>query len=101
MDKHSIPRNATIKKGRNRGRERGVLLHDRLQDFAKDRSDLQRLLLAAKWLGNAGSHELEMTEEVLLDAFDFVSCALHLIYEDRMARTMERASEVIEAKGEP
>ncbi|HLX60299.1 MAG TPA: DUF4145 domain-containing protein [Planctomycetota bacterium] len=65
-----------IKKGAPR---KFISLHSRIDRFAKDQPQHKDTLLAAKWIGNAGSHPGSITKDDAFDAFDLIEFALNEI----------------------
>lgn len=74
--------NLRIKKtiiNKNRKRQR-LKLHDRIKEFEKKNSFLANLLMAIKWLGNAGSHKDPLRRNDVLDAYEMLEHLLTEIY---------------------
>jgi hypothetical protein len=53
-----------------------LALHARIQEFAKSQGHLGAMLMAAKWIGNDGSHSEPVARERLFDAFDLLEHVL-------------------------
>ena len=65
------------------GRLKPLNLHDRILLFKNKYpkySDISDKLLAVKWIGNSGSHELEVDEDRILDALEILEYALVELY---------------------
>ncbi len=88
--------------GRNSKRSR-LSLHSRIVSFRTKDVAAADLLLAVKWLGNAGSHtnleELERTD--LLDGFELFEHVLELVYVRRAAALTRLAKQITTRKGKP
>lgn len=69
-------------------------LHPRIERMPAQHAKVREHLLAAKWLGNAGSHHGEMPERKdVIDVYDVLEFALHAIFdrtEERVRLTVER-----------
>jgi hypothetical protein len=68
------------------GKRQFLTLHARLLRFGKKQPKLAEALMAAKWLGNAGSHAAPLTPDDVLDGFEIVEHALDKLYSDREKR---------------
>jgi hypothetical protein len=55
-------------------------LHDRIELFRTHRPAEADALLAAKWLGNAGAHNEEVTRGDVFDMYDILERVLDLMY---------------------
>jgi len=95
MDANKVQR----KKRKTNGTYYELKLHPRLEIFGEKHPKIQEHLLAAKWLGNVGAHESDLSDDVLLDAFEFVSIVLHHLYDDRVKRADDRVRVVNKSKG--
>jgi hypothetical protein len=86
-------RRTTISKRRKR---EALSLHSRILEYRAKRPDVAELLLAVKWLGNAGSHPGTGTvsQEDLLDGFEMLEQVLDEVYRRTRARlaTVRKAS---------
>jgi len=81
------------KKGKN-GKYFDLNLHTRIDVFAKNEPKIGPQLMALKWLGNAGSHNGEVSKDDLLDAFEIMEHALGEIIEKRSAKAAELAKKL-------
>ncbi len=91
----------SIARGRNdskRGERLRRTLHDRLELFAKRRPELKETLMAVKWLGNAGTHDI-LTHEDVLDTFELLEHTLDEVYNQRSRRIQRTAKAINRAKG--
>lgn len=55
-------------------------LAERINLFKDKNIDVARTLMAIKWIGNRGSHELELDNEKLLDGIELLEFALSQLY---------------------
>ncbi len=91
MDERGIPKNLTNKKGE------AVYypLHAKIKAFEKTNPEVAELLLAIKWIGNDGSHELEeLTREDVLIAYEILQQSLDKLYNTRPAELQKIAQEI-------
>lgn len=91
-----IPRTARKKSGAPR---RFISLHERVELFRANDQPNGELLLAAKWIGNAGSHSRTVTHDDALDAYELVLLVLEQLYDDRRARVQAISRGVIRREG--
>ena len=85
-----------------KGKLRIISLHQRISLIPPPHQGLKHLLLAIKWLGNAGSHaQGEISVDDVLDAYEMTEHVLEQIYPDqRRAMKMNAiATEVNRKKG--
>ena len=99
MDDIKIP---STRKGKD-GRERPLTLDSRLREFSSISSEPAELLLAVKWIGNAGSHAnlSRLDADDLLDVFEILEWVLEETYTGTRKRLAAIASEINSAKGKP
>ena len=95
LDQQAIPRGRNDSK---RGERVRRTLHDRLELFAKRRPEIKETLMAVKWLGNAGTHDV-LTHENVLDAFELLDHTLDEVYQQRSKRILRTAKAINRAKG--
>jgi len=69
-------------------------LHSRLEKEFKDSSDILKLLLASKWIGNDASHEADITHEDILDSYEFIELALGKLYPEDHSSTLNKAGTI-------
>lgn len=95
-----IPLGTLVTK-QNRPAKKRVRLttHARIELFAVRDPDVAEVLLAIKWLGNAGSHESGMSVEDVLEAAQMLSHALRLLYDPSDADLRRRAALINKRKG--
>ena len=81
----------------DRPKRKSKRLHERIESLPE--STAKAMLMAVKWHGNAGAHEVDPMDHLnLLDAFDLMQSALEEIYSDNK-RLVALAGEVNEKKG--
>lgn len=68
---------SAITKGKKR---RSLSLHERIELYEKKNCEVAKYLMAIKWIGNAGSHEGELTSDDILDGLDLLKYALEKLY---------------------
>ena len=83
-----------------KGKKRPLSLHQRLQLLPPKYQEQKDLLLAVKWLGNAGSHDGDKaaTADVML-AYDLLEHVLSEIYEGKVKKLKAMAKKVNKKKG--
>lgn len=74
-------------------------LHARIDAFAKTKSTVGSQLMALKWLGNAGSHSIEVSKNDLLDAFEIMEHSLGEIIDKRSAKVAALAKKLTKKHG--
>lgn len=105
MNEQGIKR-TTIDKNRRR---KDISLHDRIELFGKGNKELKPFLLAAKWIGNAGSHIGEISKEALLDGYELLEHCIDELYEKKhrleelkkKVKVINRTKKPIEGKKKP
>lgn len=75
-----------------------IPLHDRILNFSKSNQKLGDLLLAIKWIGNAGSHEQTLKKENLIEAYTMLEHVLQEIFEKRSAILAKTARRINKRK---
>lgn len=75
LDDQSVVTMRTTPKGRSY-----LSLHERIEFFRAQRPTEADALLAAKWLGNAGAHNEEVTRGDVFDMYDILERVLDQIY---------------------
>lgn len=93
MDEQKVPQTQTTSKGII-----DLTLHKRLELFEKSNPSVSKLLMAIKWIGNAGSHFFEIEKEGVLDAYQILEFALEKLYNDREQKVMELSDEINKSK---
>lgn len=77
-------------------RRRWSTLHERLEMYRELSPDLAAMLMAAKWIGNAGSHTAELTPDDVRDGLELIGYSLAQLYDRphdgpaRIAREINR-----------
>jgi len=66
-------------------------LHQRIEIFEKRDPEIGKQLLALKWAGNTGSHERELGQGDLLDAFEILEHALAELIDRRSVKVRNLA----------
>ncbi len=69
-------------------------LHKRLEEFKKTNPDTSELLLAIKWIGNAGSHFSDLNSNDVLDAYELFEFAIEKLYNDREKKLIQLSKEI-------
>ena len=85
-----------------KGSRHKLSLHARLNAFGQKYNNLKPFLIAAKWIGNAGSHAGNLTKNDLLDGYQLLQYCLEELY-DNPARIKELNSKakIINKKKKP
>lgn len=82
------------------GKKHRMSLHRRIEQLPADYQELKNLLLAVKWLGNAGSHDGEKpTTAHVISTYDLLEHVLSEIFEGKVKKLKELAEKVNEKKG--
>nr|WP_251071164.1 DUF4145 domain-containing protein [Shewanella sp. NKUCC01_JLK] len=82
------------------GKRRLINLHQRIDLLPTKYDELKELLIAVKWLGNAGSHSgKELTTDDVMDAYEIMEHILSEIYDSKSAKLKALAKKVNKAKG--
>lgn len=95
MDHVGIPR----KRKNSQGKYSEQSLHARLANYAQLFPNIGAQLMALKWLGNAGSHDSEVSRNDLLDALEVFEHALLEIIEKRSIRVAGLAKQLTKKFG--
>jgi hypothetical protein len=76
-------------------------LHDRIVAFRAMKPDAADLLLAVKWLGNAGSHAdlAGLTRDHVLDGMEIMEHVLHLLFDKTGQAVTQLAKSINKKKG--
>jgi hypothetical protein len=84
----------------NRGRRRRLSLHHRIGLLKNSDPEVLEILLAAKWIGNSGSHyNAVVDDDSAMDALELVEYALELLYCDRSRQIQGMARRVNRRRG--
>jgi hypothetical protein len=76
-----------------------IPLHERILLYGKRNKDIAESLLAVKWIGNAGSHNSEMTLDDVLDAFEIFETVLDDLYVGHRGRVRTLVTAVNKGRG--
>jgi len=94
--------NVRRSKANGKGNRERLSLHARIKDLCAKKPKfkaMEEALLAAKWLGNEGAHDVQIKRDDALDAFDIVHFILEEVVGERTAFVKRIAKEVNKAKG--
>jgi Domain of unknown function (DUF4145) len=82
---------------------KGMTLHDRILKFKEQNSLFGSFLESAKWIGNAGSHNLkELSKIDLLNGFEFMEHVINQLYPEKdlkLERLIKNSKLINENKG--
>ena len=81
------------------GKRERLSLHTRIVGLARRDKDLSDSLLAVKWLGNAGSHTDELTQDDIFDALDILDVILDDLFVRHRARVKKLVTTINKNKG--
>lgn len=81
------------------GKRKIVSLHDRIVQYRIRDAENADLLMAIKWLGNAGSHDAELTKEDVLDSYELLEVVLDNLYVKHAKKVRQLAKSVNKRKG--
>lgn len=83
------------------GKRRFVSLHQRIALLPPKYAHLKDLILAIKWLGNAGSHDggAEVTLDDVMDSYELTEHILQEVYAPKLAKLHKLAKKVNKKKG--
>lgn len=86
---------------RQGGGSTNIPLHNRLEQLGQTDPEPADILMAAKWLGNAGSHLMDREPDVddAIDAFRLVEHALDRVYDERGQEARSIADRVNQRRG--
>jgi hypothetical protein len=86
-----------------RGKRRLITLHQRIDLLPTKHANLKDLILAIKWLGNAGSHGNSgndaITMDDVMDSYELTEHILHEIYAPKTKKLAALAKKVNKKKG--
>lgn len=83
-----------------KGKRLFLSLHRRINLIPTKFEDLKCMLLAVKWLGNAGSHaKKEITSDDVLDAYEIMDVVLREIFEEKRKKAKALAKKINKKKG--
>jgi len=82
------------------GSRKLIFLHQRIELLPSKYEDLKERLLAAKWLGNAGSHDgSNISTEDVVNAYAIVEDVLNEIYDNKKSHIKKMAKKINKKKG--
>lgn len=76
------------------GKEYILSLHKRIELFREKHTDLGDSLLAAKWIGNAGSHPEQLNRDDILDSYEIIEHVFDQLFEQKTKRIAQLSREV-------
>jgi len=83
-----------------RGKRQPSDLHARIEKFKAKNAECAELLLAIKWLGNAGSHGgKELKKSDLVDAYEIYEKVLNILYDSKAKSIVQKAKAINKRKG--
>lgn len=81
-------------------RRKRIELHRRIEEFQVANPEVAKMMMAMKWLGNAGSHPGNLSRSDLLDTYEMVDHVLDQLYSSRTGR-VRRIASVINKRRRP
>lgn len=99
MDDKGIKKTVITKK-HNRDR---LSLHQRIEEFGKQHTEIKPYIMATKWIGNTGSHsDTSLNREKLLDGYDFLEHCLYELYDKKLKlKELSKKANVINKRKKP
>lgn len=95
MDLHKIKKTSIV-----RGKRKRLTLHKRIEEFKLKYPIEGELLMAIKWIGNYGSHNLEsLTKDDILDGFEMLEHVLNNLYETNSKRIKSLGKKINKRRG--
>ncbi len=93
MDEECIPEEGQ----NNNGKLVRLTLHKRIESYEQTEAELEKYLMAIKWLGNEASHSGQLTKTDILDGYEVISHVFTERYERRAreARAVSKAASLI------
>ena len=89
-----------VKRYTNKGGKKHLIsLHARIGLLPAKYSQLQGLLLAIKWLGNAASHATQISMDDAMDAYELMEFAMQEMYSEKSKKILALAAMVNKKKG--
>ncbi len=82
----------------DRGRRR-LNLHKRIELLRTNNAEVTELLLAAKWLGNDGTHEGMLSRADAVDALNLIEAVLLQLFDDSKKQLTALAKKINRRKG--
>ena len=83
------------------GKRRFVSLHERISLLPAKFAHLKDLIVAIKWLGNAGSHDdgTDVTLDDVMDSYELTEHILQEVYAPKLTKLHKLAKKVNKKKG--
>ena len=98
MDNQGIKKQFKTRAGKMKKHD----LHARIDLFGNNNPDLKSFLMAAKWIGNAGSHPNEITKDDVLDGYSLMDHAIYELYvKDKKLSLLKRTAAGINKSRKP
>ncbi len=97
LDHQKVPKKNRTKKGELVG----ITLHQRIEHLKKIDPTVADFLMAAKWIGNAGSHGDEVTRQYLDVGLRVLEKILKLKFDQSDSNLTRSVREILERKGKP
>ncbi len=96
LDSAKIPRST-----RKNGRQSRHSLHARIEMLGRKLNDkeLHSMMMAVKWLSNAGSHGADLSVDALFDGFDLLEHVLRRQYDRSEAELLRKSKAINRRKG--
>lgn len=82
-----------------RGKRKRIILHDRITLYKSINPEIAELLEAIKWIGNSGSHSMELEKIDLIEAYEILDLALKKIFDDTEKVIKNKAKKINTNKG--
>lgn len=99
MDDRGVKKTRTVVKATKTKRE-SLNLHSRIVEFKKRNSEVAEMLEAIKWIGNEGSHALDVLKrEHILDAYEILDLCFEKLYNHAPKTISKTVKSIIKAKG--
>ncbi len=76
--------------------DHNLSLHQRIRTFEATHFKISKYMLAAKWIGNSGSHRADVTRNSILDAYELLEYILEQLFNDK-ERSLDELSARINA----
>ncbi len=98
---HLAVKKTTLSKSGGKSRRVRLPLHDRIIAFKQKNSVAADLLLAIKWLGNAGSHanSQAIARDDVLDGMEIMEHVMHLLFDKQGANVSKLAKSINRKRG--
>ncbi len=102
LDEQNIPKTGILKKKKKK-KESNLSLNDRIELFKKEKPEEAGFMMAIKWIGNEGSHNLTtLKQDDVLNAYEMLDHVIIKLYEKdpeyRLKILLEKAKTINETK---